>query len=108
MVAAGLNSVRVPLGFWIIEDIVDQNHEPYAENNIGLFTIRSHESLVCSYAQGGLDELVRVCYGLFLQIGPKPSDPDPRPKHVQKRRVMCSCNLQILRLGEVDCFVFLG
>lgn len=28
MVAAGLNSIRVPLGFWIIEDIVDQTHEP--------------------------------------------------------------------------------
>jgi hypothetical protein len=39
MVAAKLNTVRVPLGFWIIEDIVDKSHEPYAE--------------------GGLDELIR-------------------------------------------------
>ena len=31
IVAAGLNSIRVPLGFWIIEDIVDVTHEPYAE-----------------------------------------------------------------------------
>jgi aryl-phospho-beta-D-glucosidase BglC (GH1 family) len=29
MVALGLNSVRVPLGFWIIEDIVDYSHEFY-------------------------------------------------------------------------------
>jgi aryl-phospho-beta-D-glucosidase BglC (GH1 family) len=29
IVAAGLNSIRVPLGFWIIEDIVDVTHEPY-------------------------------------------------------------------------------
>jgi aryl-phospho-beta-D-glucosidase BglC (GH1 family) len=29
MVAAGLNTVRIPLGFWIIEDIVDESHEPY-------------------------------------------------------------------------------
>ena len=39
MVAAGLNAIRVPLPFWIIEDIVDRSHEPYA--------------------QGGLDELIR-------------------------------------------------
>lgn len=39
MAAANLNSIRVPLPFWIIEAIVDQTHEPYA--------------------QGGLDELVR-------------------------------------------------
>jgi hypothetical protein len=38
IVAAGLNTVRIPMGFWIIEDIVDKTHEPYAE--------------------GGLDELV--------------------------------------------------
>jgi hypothetical protein len=31
IVAAGFNSIRVPLGFWIIEDIVDVTHEPYAE-----------------------------------------------------------------------------
>lgn len=36
--AAGLNTVRLPLPFWIVEDIVDRTHEPYAE--------------------GGLDELV--------------------------------------------------
>lgn len=29
MVAAGLNSVRIPLGFWIIEDIVQESHEFY-------------------------------------------------------------------------------
>jgi hypothetical protein len=39
IVAAGLNTVRIPMGFWIIEDIVDKTHEPYAE--------------------GGLDELIR-------------------------------------------------
>ncbi|KDQ06470.1 glycoside hydrolase family 5 protein [Botryobasidium botryosum FD-172 SS1] len=39
MVAAGLNTIRIPLGFWIIEDIVDRSDEPYAE--------------------GGLDELIR-------------------------------------------------
>lgn len=31
MVTAGLNSICVPLRFWIIEDIIDQTHEPYAE-----------------------------------------------------------------------------
>lgn len=36
----GLNSVRLPLPFWIIEEIVDTTTEPYA--------------------QGGLDELVRL------------------------------------------------
>ncbi|KIM71659.1 glycoside hydrolase family 5 protein [Piloderma croceum F 1598] len=45
MVAAGLNSIHVPLGFWIIEDIVDQIHEPYA--------------------QGGLDELVGVLWHIL-------------------------------------------
>ncbi|KZP09600.1 glycoside hydrolase family 5 protein [Athelia psychrophila] len=39
IVAAKLNTVRLPLPFWIIEDIVDRTHEPYA--------------------QGGLDELIR-------------------------------------------------
>jgi aryl-phospho-beta-D-glucosidase BglC (GH1 family) len=34
MVAAGLNSIRVPLGFWVIEDIVDRSHEPYAQNGL--------------------------------------------------------------------------
>jgi hypothetical protein len=38
MVEAKLNTIRIPTGFWIIEDIVDASHEPYA--------------------QGGLDELV--------------------------------------------------
>lgn len=38
IVEAGFNSVRIPLGFWIVDDIVDKTHEPYAE--------------------GGLDELV--------------------------------------------------
>lgn len=39
MADAGLNAIRIPLPFWIIEDIVDRTHEPYA--------------------QGGLDELIR-------------------------------------------------
>lgn len=34
----GLNSVRIPLGFWLIEEIVDRKTE--------------------KYARGGLDELV--------------------------------------------------
>ena len=38
IVAAGMNTIRIPLGFWVIEDIVDTATEPYA--------------------QGGLDELV--------------------------------------------------
>lgn len=42
IVAAGLNTIRIPLPFWIIEDIVDRSHEPYA--------------------QGGLDELVRFFF----------------------------------------------
>jgi len=44
MVATKLNTIRIPLGFWIIEDIVDKSHEPYAE--------------------GGLDEL--VCIPAFV------------------------------------------
>lgn len=44
MAAAGLNTVRIPAPFWIVEDIVDRSHEPYA--------------------QGGLDELVRLINGL--------------------------------------------
>ncbi|KAF9512313.1 glycoside hydrolase family 5 protein [Hydnum rufescens UP504] len=39
IVAAGLNMVRIPMGFWIIEDIVDTATEPYA--------------------QGALDQLIR-------------------------------------------------
>lgn len=39
IVAANLNTVRVPMGFWIIEDLVDRPTEPYAE--------------------GALDELIR-------------------------------------------------
>jgi glucan endo-1,6-beta-glucosidase len=31
IVAANLNTVRIPMGFWIIEDIVDRPAEPYAE-----------------------------------------------------------------------------
>lgn len=42
--AAGLNTVRIPVPFWIVEDIVDRSREPYA--------------------QGGLDEL--VCLVLFM------------------------------------------
>lgn len=38
MVSDGLNTVRIPLPFWILENIVDTETEPYA--------------------QGGLDELV--------------------------------------------------
>lgn len=44
MAAARLNTVRIPAPFWIVEDIVDRSHEPYA--------------------QGGLDELVRLINGL--------------------------------------------
>lgn len=46
IVAAGLNTVRIPLGFWVIEDIVDKTHEPYAE--------------------GGLDEL--VIHRFFFEV----------------------------------------
>lgn len=42
IVSAGLNSVRIPLPFWIIEDIVDSRTEPYA--------------------QGGMDQL--VCFAI--------------------------------------------
>ena len=62
MVAAGMNTVRVPLGFWIIEDIVDTSHE--------------------SYARGGLDELVRVSFRLILLARLKHRRPDPRPQYV--------------------------
>ncbi|KAF7975255.1 hypothetical protein HWV62_10124 [Athelia sp. TMB] len=48
IVAAKLNTVRLPLPFWIIEDIVDRTHEPYA--------------------QGGLDELIRGLT-MFSQAG---------------------------------------
>ncbi|KAF7975271.1 hypothetical protein HWV62_10156 [Athelia sp. TMB] len=48
IVAAKLNTVRLPLPFWIIEDIVDRTHEPYA--------------------QGGLDELIRGLT-MFKQAG---------------------------------------
>jgi len=43
IVAAGLNSVRVPLGFWIIEDIVDYSHEFYAR----VSTFHPDKPLVC-------------------------------------------------------------
>ncbi|KAF8307358.1 glycoside hydrolase [Clavulina sp. PMI_390] len=39
IVAAGLNTVRIPLGFWLVEDLCNRPAEPYAE--------------------GGLDELIR-------------------------------------------------
>lgn len=42
IVAAGLNTVRIPMGFWVIEDIVDTATEPYA--------------------QGGLDQLVSIIF----------------------------------------------
>ena len=61
MVSAGLNSIRIPLGFWIVEDIVDKTQEPYAE--------------------GGLDELVCIFY-LSLQTGSQYSDTDSRSEHV--------------------------
>jgi len=34
MVAANLNTIRIPLGFWIIEDIVDRATEPYAQGGL--------------------------------------------------------------------------
>ena len=40
IVDAGMNTVRIPLGFWVVEDLVDTATEPYA--------------------QGGLDELVNA------------------------------------------------
>lgn len=69
IVAAGLNSVRIPMGFWVIEDIVDKTHEPYAE--------------------GGLEELVALF--IFLVAMPKTIVfVDSRPQYVQRCRVM-SC-----------------
>ena len=38
IVDAGMNTIRIPLGFWVVEDLVDTATEPYA--------------------QGGLDQLV--------------------------------------------------
>jgi hypothetical protein len=46
-----------------------------------IIATRSHDSLACSYAQGGLDELVGVLRPI-LQFGPEPSGLDPRPQHV--------------------------
>lgn len=40
IVAVNLNTVRIPVGFWIVEDLVDRTTE--------------------FYAQGGLDELVSI------------------------------------------------
>jgi hypothetical protein len=34
LISYGLNTVRVPLGFWIIEGIVDRSAEPYAQGGI--------------------------------------------------------------------------
>ena len=39
MVAAGLNSVRIPLGFWIVEDIVDTSHEHYPRLSLSIIKI---------------------------------------------------------------------
>jgi hypothetical protein len=41
IVAAKLNTVRLPVGFWIIEDIVDRDLEPYAQGGL--------DELVCSF-----------------------------------------------------------
>lgn len=68
MVAAGLNTIRVPLGFWIIEDIVDKSHEPYAE--------------------GGLDELVRFFDSDITADTEKHAGTDSWSQHVQGWRVM--------------------
>ena len=70
MVAAGLNSVRIPVGFWVIEDIVQRSNEPYAE--------------------GGLDELVCFFYSLrslFLASLQTLTATDPGTGDVQRRRV---------------------
>ncbi|KAF8308760.1 glycoside hydrolase [Clavulina sp. PMI_390] len=58
IVAAGLNTVRIPLGFWIVEDLVNRPTEPYAEGGLdqlirgltmlkaaGLWTILDHHAL---------------------------------------------------------------
>ncbi|KZO99801.1 glycoside hydrolase family 5 protein [Calocera viscosa TUFC12733] len=34
MVRLQLNTVRIPLGFWIVEGIVDRSHEPYAQGGL--------------------------------------------------------------------------
>lgn len=47
IVADGLNTVRIPIGFWILEDIVDTKTEPYA--------------------QGGLDQLVNSLWPFRLR-----------------------------------------
>ncbi|KAF8307333.1 glycoside hydrolase [Clavulina sp. PMI_390] len=58
IVAAGLNTVRIPLGFWLVEDLVNRPTEPYAEGGLdelirgltmlkkaGLWTILDHHAL---------------------------------------------------------------
>lgn len=34
IVAAGLNTVRIPIPFWVIEDIVIKSSEPYAQGGL--------------------------------------------------------------------------
>ena len=63
MVAAGLNSVRIPLGFWIVEDIVDTSHEHYPRLSLSIIKILAGN---WPYAEGGLDELVRDISVYFL------------------------------------------
>ncbi|KAG2364647.1 hypothetical protein BDR07DRAFT_1279240 [Suillus spraguei] len=36
--AAGINTVRIPLGYWIVEDLVDRPHETYPQG--GLYYLR--------------------------------------------------------------------
>ncbi|OAX32094.1 glycoside hydrolase, partial [Rhizopogon vinicolor AM-OR11-026] len=35
LTAAGINTVRVPLGYWIVEDLVDRSHESYPRGGLG-------------------------------------------------------------------------
>ena len=64
IVGANLNTVRIPLPFWIIEDLVNTKTEPYA--------------------QGGLDELVRTSEHLLTC--PSNAAADSRPHDAQSRQ----------------------
>jgi aryl-phospho-beta-D-glucosidase BglC (GH1 family) len=35
LVAAGINTVRIPLGFWIVEPLVDRSIEFYPKGGLG-------------------------------------------------------------------------
>ncbi|KZT58409.1 glycoside hydrolase family 5 protein [Calocera cornea HHB12733] len=45
MVRLQLNTVRIPLGFWIVEGIVDRSHEPYAQGGLQQLA-RIHSDLI--------------------------------------------------------------